>query len=109
MVEENTQEIYFAHLSLDMDMCLNLIIYQDLEGRHQSKVTSLTKLFSQMILIFTIVTFPEVGNVERSRTSTIELSVPLPQGHAPITIGWTADDEGDLLAFLQIKQFIVIV
>ena len=63
MVEENTQEIYFAHLSLDMDMCLNLIIYQDLEGRRQSKVTSLTKLFSQMILIFTIVTFPEVGKL----------------------------------------------
>ena len=63
MVEENTQEIYFAHFSLDMDMCLNLIIYQDLEGRRQSKVTSLTKLFSLMILIFTILTFPEVGKL----------------------------------------------
>ncbi len=36
-------------------------------------------------------TFPEVGNVELSRTSTIELKVPLPNDASPITIGWTKD------------------
>ena len=35
--------------------------------------------------------FPEVGNIELSRTSTIQLSVPLPGDDTPITIGWTAD------------------
>jgi len=37
------------------------------------------------------VTVPEVGNVEVARTSTIELSIPLPAGTDPIVIGWTAD------------------
>ena len=37
------------------------------------------------------VTIPEVGNLELSRTSTVELRVPLPADNAPITIGWTKD------------------
>lgn len=37
------------------------------------------------------VTVPDVGNIEVARTSTIELSIPLPSGIDPIIIGWTAD------------------
>lgn len=42
------------------------------------------------------VTIPEVGNIELSRTSTIQLSVPLPAGDGAITIGW-AKDLGNLI------------
>lgn len=39
----------------------------------------------------TSITVPEVGNIELSRTSTIALSLALPDGNDPITIGWTKD------------------
>ena len=37
------------------------------------------------------VTIPEIGNTELTRTSTVQLAVPLPEGDAPITIGWSRD------------------
>lgn len=39
----------------------------------------------------TDVSVPEVGNIELSRTSTIALSVDLPEGAEALTIGWAKD------------------
>lgn len=39
----------------------------------------------------TSVTIPEVGDIETSRTSTIQLAVPLPEGDEAISIGWAKD------------------
>ena len=37
------------------------------------------------------VTVPEVGDVELARTSTVHLTAPLPEGDAPLVIGWAGD------------------
>ena len=37
------------------------------------------------------VTVPDVGDVDLARTSTVHLTAPLPEGDAPLVIGWTAD------------------
>ena len=37
------------------------------------------------------VSVPEVGNIELTRTSTITLTVALPDDDAPLTIGWAPD------------------